>query len=94
MNISDDAKSLLRYMCNSGGEVQVYGSGGIDGWGLPGDNHRALAKNAAVIDELKKNKFIKSRSLTKDERAYEAGFSVKIYEVTSTGYDYNDEINK
>lgn len=93
MNISDDAKNLLRHMCNSG-EVGVYGSGLIDGWGLPGNNHREEAKNAAVIDELKKNKFIKSRSLTKDERAYNADVRFKIYEVTSTGYDYNDEINK
>ncbi|MCX5830540.1 MAG: hypothetical protein NT140_01365 [Deltaproteobacteria bacterium] len=104
MNISDDAKNLLRFMCEHGGAIS---SSDIGIWSWPGEtkwrecnNHREKAKNDDVIDELKKNKFIKSKKLarerlTKFEREMGmTGDSGKGYEITSTGYDYNDEINK
>jgi hypothetical protein len=104
MNISDDAKDLLRFMCEKGGAISSSDTGI---WTCDSDihwrecnNHRDKAKSDDVIDELKKNKFIKSKKLererlTKFER--EMGMtsdSGKGYEVTSTGYDYNDEIKR
>jgi hypothetical protein len=101
MNISDDAKDLLRFMCEKGGAIS---SSDIGIWSWPDEikwrgcnNHREKAKNDDATDELKKNKFIRSKSirLTKFDR--QCGMTddgQKGYEVTSTGYDYNDEINK
>lgn len=103
MNISNDAKQLLTSACTNGGTIVNYTGwvGGIcfdlcgDSW-RKHDSPREEAQNEALIYELKKIVFIKSRSLNKYEKEIvcEDFGTVKVYQVTAKGYDYNDEINK